>query len=107
MKHSKEEMLHRNVFIAELFRLVLCSYQHLVQCIADIGLHAIPGYLRKIVHRLLRSCRERGRVDLHLFHQLGYKAVLHGQETVQKMLLLNLLIAIFHGHVLGVLDGFH
>ena len=99
-------MLHGHIFIAHGLCLVLAIDQYLIQVIADIQL-AASAHFRKTFHCLLGLIGKHVTLNPHLGNQLQNQAVIQGQETVEQMLLVNLLVPIFICQLLTVLHCFH
>ena len=53
-----------------------------------------------VIHKMLL-------LNLHLLNQLRNQSILLPHECNQKMLLLDLLISIFIGKLLAIVNGFH
>ena len=95
-------MLHGNILVSHLLGLILSAQQCLVQVLADIRLAA--GHLGSSAQRILHTPFEMLLVNLHFLNQFPDQAVLLGQQTVQQVLLLDFLIAIFIGDFLTFID---
>ena len=99
-------MLHGYIFVTHGLCLVLAAYEHLIQITADVKL-AAAAYLGQTLHCLLCLVGEHISLYPHLCNQLKNQAVLQGQQAVQKVLLINLLVSVFICQLLTVLDCFH
>ena len=99
-------MLHRYILVTHGLCLVLAADKHLIQIAADVKL-AAAAYLGQAFHCLLCLIGKHISLNPHLGYQLKNQAVLQGQQAVQKVLLINLLVSIFIRQLLTVLYCFH
>ncbi len=88
-------MLHRYIFISQLLRLVLRADQDFIQISPYVYLTALN--LGAFGKGLFHTADKMLLLNLHLLYQLQDQAVFYGEETVEKMLLLDFLIAVFIG----------
>ena len=95
-------MLHRDILIPHRLGLILRIHQCLVQLLAEIQLTAL--HLRSFLQCGADTIQKVFLVDLHLLYQLQDQAVLQGKQTVQQMLLLDLLVAVFVSQTLTTLN---
>ena len=95
-------MLYRYILVSHLLRLVLRMDQRLVKILAHKLLPAL--HLRALAQCFLCTVHDNVLVNPHLLHKLQDQAVVLGKKRIQKMLLLDLLIAVFHCCTLTVLD---
>ena len=98
-------MFHGNILISEHLHLVLSRDQHFIQILPDIRLSAL--YLGPFLYYLFYFIYEILLVDLHFLQKFQQQTILHGKQTVQQMLLFNLLIAVLAGNLLTALNRFH
>ena len=99
-------MLHGYIFITHGLCFVLSAYEYLIQITADVKL-AAAAYLGQTLHCLLCLIGKHISLYSHLGNQLKNQAVLQGQQAVQKVLLINLLVSVFICQLLTVLNCFH
>ena len=101
-------MLHRNEVVPHPVGLLLGSVERLIQGLGNIDLVGLPSAaadLGQCAHRAGDSRNKAVHGNAHAPHQLTDKAILLLEQGQQQMGLSNLLIAVFHRHTLGGLDG--
>ena len=101
-------MLHRDIFILHGLGGVLCSPDGSVHILGDVDLTAGPptaGDLGQLVDFCLDSGLKTGDGDSGGGEQLRDKAFAVADQSQKQMGLLNLLVPIFQGNVLGGLNG--
>ncbi len=98
-------MLYRYILVSQLLCLILCADQHLVQVGSYINLSSL--YLGAFGQGLLHTAYKMFLLNLHLLYQLQNQAVLHREQAVEKMFLLNLLVAVFIGKLFTAFHGLH
>ena len=74
------------------------------QYAVDAGIPSVD--LCETFHSAVDAIREGSRIDPHLLNELKDQAVLKRQETIQQMLLFNLLIPILICQLLTLIDRF-
>ena len=85
-------MLHGNIFVPELLRLVFRSHQDFVQILAHINLPAL--HFGAFPYGLFRPVYKMFFLDFHLLYQLQNQTVLQSEKTIQEVFLLDLLISV-------------
>ena len=105
LQHRKKEMFNRYILISHSLRFILCTDQCLVQILAKVKLST--GNLNFGIQCFLYCVNKIFLLDLHLLDQLKDQAVLLCQQCIQKVFLLNLLIAIFISNLLKILDSLY
>ena len=104
-QHGQKQVFHGHILVAHGLRLVLRTHQDLIQIIAHINLTGSAD-LRQFLHILKGLILEHLPGDAHLRHQLQDQAVIYRQQTVQQVLLLNLLVSMFIRQFFAVLHCF-
>ena len=106
---SKEQMLHRHIFILHGLRLLLRRIERGLHVGADIkAVHCLTcPHAGNLPQLGFRRCFQTFHRNVHLFQQLGNQAALLLQQCQKQMHLLHLLMRILHRQLLRALDGFN
>ena len=101
-------MLHRGVLIAHLPGNLFGLVQRLLQAAGKVHLsRAAAGNLRQPFHRGGQLLPQSGGIRTGLMYQLTDQALPLFQQGQQQMLLLDLLVLPFAGHLLSSLNGLY
>ncbi len=106
LQHGQEKMLNRDILVSHPLRHILSTDQSLIQILADISLGR-ARYLRPPVKSLLKSILKILLLNAHLLDEPSCQRILLMHQRVEKMLLLNLLIAIFGSNLVKHIDSFN
>ena len=101
-------MLHRDVIVLHGLGLAPRGLKGPVHVLGDIDLAALPartGYLGQFAHLCLHRRLEAGDREAHGGEELGDEALSVPHQGQQQVGLLDLLVAVSQGDVLGGLDG--
>ena len=107
LDQGQEQMLYRDIIVSQRLGFLFRAQQDLIQGVADIDLGVGTLYLGQAVDLMLGVFCKAGRIDSHLFDQSADQGILQCQQRVQQVLLLDLLIAVFIGQLLTVVDGLY
>ena len=108
VQQPQEDMLHRDILVLHGLGGGLGGFQGLVHVLGDIDLPRLPaaaGHLGQLLHLGGYRGGKAGHRHAHGGQKLGNKALLVAQKGQEQVLLLDLLIAVFHGDILGPLNG--
>ena len=100
-------MLDTDIFVAERFRLALGAQKRLIHFTAHIDPGIASMDLCEPLKGTVNTVGERARIDSHLLDEFQDQTVLQSQQTVQQMLLLDLLIPVFIRQLLTLVDRFN
>ena len=104
-QHGKKQMLNRDILISHSLRFILSTDQRFVQILTKVKLST--GNFNLSIQCFLHCVNKIFLLDLHLLDQFENQAVLLCQQSIQKVFLLDLLIAIFISNLLKILDSLH
>ena len=103
----QEHMLHGNVFVLHVLRLLFGRVERPVQLRRDIDPVSLPAaarHLRAAFHRGAHGLRERVRVLAHARQKARDERILLLKKREQKMFFIHLLIVVLDGNALCPLD---
>ena len=89
-------MLHRNIFVSHLLCFIFCVDQSLIQILSDIDLSAL--HFRALAKTFFHTIDKQLLLDSHFLDQIRDQTVILYDKSIQQVLLLYLLIAIFIGN---------
>ena len=104
----EEQVLDGDVFVLHLLCDVLGLVESGIHRAGDVvlvGLAAGAGHARELVQLRVDGGFETFGREAHLFQQLRHKAVFLPQQGGEQVDLLDLLVLVFNGQLLGGLDG--
>ena len=107
-KQPQHQVLHRGVLIVHLPGNLFGLVQRLLQAAGKVHLsRAAAGNLRQPFHRGGQLLPQSGGIRTGLLYQLTDQALPLFQQGQQQMLLLDLLVLPFAGHLLSSLNGLY
>ncbi len=101
-------MLHRNVLVLHGPGLPLGGLKGLVHILGDVNLARLTaraGHLGQLLNFCLHRCLKAGDSRPHGGEELGDEALVVPRQGQQQVGLLDLLVAVLHGDILGPLYG--
>ena len=108
VQQPQENVLHRDILVLHGLGGGLGGLQGFVHVLGNIDLSRLPaaaGHLGQLLHLGGHRGGEAGHRHAHGGQKLGNKALLVAQEGQEQVLLLDLLVAVLHGDILGPLNG--
>ena len=95
-------MFYRHIFITEYLKFLLRRKHRIIKRLAPVTFAAL--YLGASVDYLLYRILKIREVYFHLLYHLGNKPVLLGKQSIQKVCLHHLLVAVLHRNLLDVVQ---
>ena len=108
IQQTEEQVLHGDILVLHGLGGLLSALQgavHILGYIDLVGLPPAAGHLGQLVHLCPHRHLKTGHGHAHGGEQLGDKALAIADQSQQQVLLLDLLLAVFHGQILGPLNG--
>ena len=107
LDQGQEQMLYAHILVAQSLCFRLSSQQSLVHLSADINPAVAAVHLCEALYGPQNAVGERTGINAHLFDEPQDQAVLQRQQAVQQMLLFDLLVPVFIGQLLALVDRFN
>ena len=98
-------MLYRNVLVSHSSCFVFCADKRFIQVLSEPEISA--AYLYPGIQGFFYCINKIFLIDLHLINKLENQAVLLTEKSIQKMLLLHFLIAVFIGNLFQILNSLY
>ena len=101
----QKQMLYGNVLISHSSGFVFCTDKGFIQILSEPEISA--AYLYPGIQGFFYCINKIFLIDLHLLNKLENQAVLLTEKSIQKMLLLHFLIAVFIGNLFQILNSLY
>ena len=105
LQKRQKQMLYRNVLVSHSSCFVFCADKRFIQVLSEPEISA--AYLYPGIQGFFYCINKIFLIDLHLINKLENQAVLLTEKSIQKMLLLHFLIAVFIGNLFQILNSLY